>query len=118
MNIATAATIAQLTSGFELESRRLLEAVRILRKETAMGLWDAKVFLEQFDTDGLTTAQLHIKLFEKLCDDFVQSPEDLLFIKKDQLHRLIDEIDELERTISAQRLHADALEAFEADKNA
>lgn len=100
MELPTAAIIAQNASGHMMEFRDRIKAIAMLRRETGMGFVDAKKYLEQFDSTTNGTAELHVALFEKLCADFVPTLEEQIEAKKAQIHKLIDEVDDLERQIA------------------
>lgn len=52
--------------------RGMMDAIRLLRMETAMGLIDAKNYLEEAKWHGDEA------MLKQLCTDFVQNKEDLL----------------------------------------
>jgi translation elongation factor EF-Ts len=98
MNIGTAAHIAQLATGWQMEAPKLLDAVAELRRETGLSIMDAKPYLTQFNHIE-STAERHVALFEKLCADYVPNVNDLLQIKREQVRKLQEEIAELEASL-------------------
>lgn len=90
MSPETAKEIALLTC---MKQRHLIDAIRLLRADTSMGLLQAKQYLEDNSEKG------EVVLFRILCDDFVQSKEDLLIVAKEEIKRLTQYIKELEAEI-------------------
>jgi hypothetical protein len=83
--------------------RRPLEAVRILRYDTALGLIAAKTYLEEHSVGGRQA------LYNKLCEDFVQNKQDLLDLARNERKRLDLYIEQLEGEIANDRTEAEEL---------
>jgi hypothetical protein len=95
MTPETAKEIAELTCN---KQRRLIDAIRLLRADTAMGLLQAKKYLEDNGDKG------EVVLFQILCDDFVQNKKDLLIIAQQEVKRLQKYIEQLEFEIGEEDL--------------
>lgn len=93
MDIATARTIASLMDQ-NPDGRRLIEAIRLFRKEagTPKGLVESKNYLTYHSETG--------RLFEQLCTDFVQKPEELLFLAYAEKAALDERILQLEAEVA------------------
>lgn len=92
MNPETAKEIAELTCN---KPRQLIDAIRLLRTDTAMGILQAKQYLEDNSEKGQDV------LFRILCDDFVQNKHDLLIVAREEAGKLLKYIQELEEEIAA-----------------
>ena len=93
MNIDTAREIANLTYSVP---RRMIDAIRLLRTDSSLGLIESKTYLE-------TTGTNEQELFDQLCKDFVQSKVDLLIRARYERTRLDLYIKQLEQEIDDER---------------
>lgn len=91
MNIETAQEIVRLWTAV-----RKIDAIKVFRGETALELAQAKTYLDDHSRNGSRD------LLKDLCDDFVQSPRDLLVIARNDLTRLEEHIARLEAEIDAE----------------
>lgn len=94
MDISTATEITRVMC----QTRRKIEAIKILRADTKMGLIQAKDYLEVYSKDGSDDKAL----FKQLCDDFVQNKADLLILLVAEQRQLESRIAELMREISEE----------------
>lgn len=94
MDISTATEITRVMC----QTKRKIEAIKLLRRETNYGLIGAKDYLEVYSEDG----QNEMKLFNQLCDDFVQDKRDLLILLVEEQRRLNLRIEDLKREISEE----------------
>lgn len=76
-------------------SGQKIQAIKTLRGETALGLIDAKNYLETGAASGEEA------LVKKLCEDYVQNKEDLLIQARQEMKRLKLYIEQLESEIFA-----------------
>jgi translation elongation factor EF-Ts len=95
MDLATATAISVVMC----QTRRKIEAIKLLRAETGMGLIDAKNYLEVYSKDCENSEAL----LKQLCQDFVQNKEELLFAAKKEQTYWNRRVEELEREISEEK---------------
>lgn len=88
MNKQTAQEIVDMVYG---DTPRVMEAIKMLRMETSLGLHDAKMMLYGFDTKEA--------LFAELCTNFVEDKKDLLRLAIAERDRLDKYIAQLEMEI-------------------
>lgn len=74
---------------------RKIEAIKILRSDTNLGLKTAKDYLDGCGDNSDV-------MFKKLCDDFVKDPKELLVEARAELRRQLVYIQDLERQIGEQ----------------
>lgn len=75
------------------QQNRLVDGIILLRKETKMGLFQAKQYLQEGKEEGETC------LYNKLCSDFVQNTSDLLLLARIEMQRWMVEVERLERLL-------------------
>lgn len=89
MELSTATEIANTW-----HTGRRIDAIKMLRYETSMDLYAAKMYLESEPTELL--------LHKKLCNDFVQNKSDQLVQAKAEMKRLSLFIEQLEADIQME----------------
>lgn len=106
MDINTAKEIANLACRPE---RRLIDAIRLLRNETGLGLLQSKDYLE--------TTKDETTLFNVLCKDYVTNKRDLLAQAKEELRQLEIRISILEFEIEEEDVRQEQLDTLFAATN-
>lgn len=94
MDIKTATEITRIMC----QTKRKIEAIILLRRETNFGLTAAKEYLERYSYGGTN----EVRLFQQLCDDFVQNKKDLLVLLVREQRLLKERIENLMREISEE----------------
>jgi hypothetical protein len=90
MQIETAKEIVELTF-----NNKMIQAIKLLRADSAMGLIAAKHYLEENRSN-------RDELLKKLCDDFVKNKIDLLRAALYERHLLTQYIEKLEAEIAEE----------------
>lgn len=107
MDILQAQEIAKVMC----EDHRLIEAIKLFRRATNCDLMFSKTYLEEHGKDG------YVNLVDKLCDDFVQSKEDILRYLLEQRRQLDLQIDVVQAEIENEARGKRALESFTQKQN-
>ncbi len=77
MNVEEAKEIVETWFGSSGPGSHKINAIKLLRSHTAMGLHEAKMYMDEKSL-GRGMVRGKEALLSKLCDDFVQSKQDLL----------------------------------------
>lgn len=80
------------------QSSRKIEAIKLLRADTSMGLIEAKNYLEVYSKNGNDQDSL----FKQLCQDFVQSKQDLMVLAEKEQRYWTERVAELARELSEE----------------
>jgi hypothetical protein len=80
------------------QTQRKIEAIKLLRYDTGMGLTEAKNYLEVYSKDGNDQDSL----LKQLCQDFVNSKQDLLVLAVKEQRYWNERVAELTREISEE----------------
>ena len=95
MNIEEAKEIVETWFGSSGPGSHKINAIKLLRSHTAMGLHEAKKYMDENSLGrGMVTGKE--ALLSKLCADFVQSKQDLLDAAREDRRKLDQYIQELE----------------------